>query len=633
VTPPPSRGGGANQRRPSLARTLLASLLLLAAAPASAAEWRDYQIIEWQPRTPPELAALKRIGVTAAMVLADRDGTGTPLPQQTAPLQAAGLRWYVENIATDLYSQYHRWTPGKPVNWRFVDVQRRYQADPSDRSALMRDPSLSDPAAQERIDARLTEVVRQQQEYQPLYYSLGDETGVADLAAFWDFDFSPDSLAGMRTWLRRQYPSLAALNAEWGTRYATWDAVQPETTRAAMQRHDGNFAAWADFKAWMDVAFARALRSGTDAVHRADPHALAAIEGAQIPGWGGYDYTRLAHAVDLMEVYDLGENLPILRSFNPRLIALSTAFGATPEDLHGIWRELLRGTRGLVLWDDDHSIVAADGTLGARGQAYAPLFAELRRIAPLLFASTPRTDPVAILYSPASFRTQWMLDQQPQGDAWMQRSAEKENEDNAFRVALHDYAEALSGLGLQPHFVSPAMLARLSGDKVLILPDTLALSPADGRAIAAFAARGGVVIADTPPGRYDAHSKRLPRPAVPVASVHLIAASDTAALAAAIRRAGVAPLVAIDAPATGVETHIFSHGSTMIYALQRRTPGGAAAPVTLTLPGGSAVRDLRTGQGLRTTPDPGVARAPGASRQVTVMLDPVAPTILTWEHR
>ena len=49
-------------------------------------------------------------------------------------------------------------------------------------------------------------------------------------------------------------------------------------TRQAMRRSDDNFAAWADFKAWMDVAFARALRMGTDAVHEADPTALAWLD-------------------------------------------------------------------------------------------------------------------------------------------------------------------------------------------------------------------------------------------------------------------------------------------------------------------------------------------------------------------
>ena len=60
-----------------------------------------------------------------------------------------------------------------------------------------------------------------------------------------------------------------------------------------MQRIDENFSGWSDFKAFMDQSFADALRAGTDAVHAADPTALAAIEGGQIPGWGGYDYSRL----------------------------------------------------------------------------------------------------------------------------------------------------------------------------------------------------------------------------------------------------------------------------------------------------------------------------------------------------
>ena len=91
----------------------------------------DYQIIEWQPRNPAQLATLKRIGVTAAAVIADRDGTGTPLAVQTAPLLQAGLRWYIENIATDFYSRYHRWTPGKPVNWRFIDAATALSRQPA----------------------------------------------------------------------------------------------------------------------------------------------------------------------------------------------------------------------------------------------------------------------------------------------------------------------------------------------------------------------------------------------------------------------------------------------------------------------------------------------------------------------
>jgi hypothetical protein len=599
--------------RPCRIAYLAVVAVMLACASASAEPWRDYQIIEWQPRDPAQLATLKQIGVTAAAVIADRGGTGTPLPVLTAPLRQAGLRWYIENAATDFYAQYHRWTPGKPVNWRFVDVQQRYRANPDDLSALMRDPSLSDPASQARIDERLTGIVRREQHFRPLYYSLGDETGIADLSAFWDFDLSPASLAGMRTWLRTQYATLDALNAEWGTRFATWNDAQPEITLQAMRRTDGNFAAWADFKAWMDVAFATALRRGTDAVHAADPRALAAIEGAQMPGWGGYDYTRLAHAVDLMEVYDAGENLPILRSLNPGLVEITTSFGAGPVDVQQIWRELLRGARGLVLWDEDNSIVHPDGTLGDRGKAYAPLFAELHRIAPLLIAAVPQVDPVAILYSPASFRTQWMLDQQPKGDAWMERHADTEDEDNAFRASMRGYVDNLAQHGLQPHFVSAAMLPGLH-DKLLILPDTLALAPADARVIAGFAARGGVVVADVPPGQYDAHSRKLPSSALPPGIVQRVPPTNAERLTDVLARTNVAPGVRFASPQADIEMHRYAAGNCTIVALQRTKP--ADGPVGLLLPRPMSVTDLRTGRDL------------GRVQTLNVEVGPIEPTIL-----
>src|ERR1019366_9813737 len=106
-----------------LAAWLLCSLVLM--APAHAA-WDSFEIIEWQNRDLTQLTMLQRLGVSAAMVMADRDGTGTPLARQTPAPRAAGLRWYVENLATDLYASYHRYTPGQPVNWRLISAQERY---------------------------------------------------------------------------------------------------------------------------------------------------------------------------------------------------------------------------------------------------------------------------------------------------------------------------------------------------------------------------------------------------------------------------------------------------------------------------------------------------------------------------
>ena len=81
-------------------------------------------------------------------------------------------------------------------------------------------------------------------------------------------------------------------------------------------------------------------------MHRADPTALAGLEGGQIPGWGGYDYSLLAPAVDVMEIYDEGNAVELARAFHPNLVSLRTSFGTGPREVHAAWRHLLRGGRG-----------------------------------------------------------------------------------------------------------------------------------------------------------------------------------------------------------------------------------------------------------------------------------------------
>jgi hypothetical protein len=214
--------------------------------------------------------------------------------------------------------------------------------------------------------------------------SLGDETGIADLTAFFDFDLSPGSLAGMRDWLRLGYSSLEALNAEWGTDFVRWEDVRPIGARRD--------------------------------------------RGVQIPGWGGYDYS------------------------------------------------LLVDRRGLILWDSENANVRDDATTGEQGLAYAETFAEIRcGTGALLIASEPHVDPVAILYSPASFRTQWMLEQKPKGNAWMIRKSETELEINTARDTMWAYERAVTHLGLQSACVSSPVDLPGRGFRTVILPHAIAL--------------------------------------------------------------------------------------------------------------------------------------------------------------
>jgi len=583
-----------------------------AAAGGGAAAWTRYEAIIWQSGTAARDAGLRALGFDAGAMIADRDSENSAgIAEFIAPLRAGGLRWYVENIATDFYASYHRWRPDRSVTWQFDEIRKLHQANPSDPAGFIRTPSLSDPVWLARIRHRLATQVRIHRRDRPLFYNLADEAGIADLAAFWDFDLSPDSLAGFRNWLGTQYGGLAALNNEWGTDFATWEQVAPMLTDAALRQKDDNFSAWSDFKAWMDVAFSRALRAGTEAVHAADPSALAGLEGTQPPGWGGYDYTRLAGAVDVMESYNGGNSIEIARAFNPALVVLTTSFGQGPEEARNIWRHLLLGSRGLVVWDEG-GVVAPDGTPGPRGRFLAGLLHELHAgIAARLIAATPIVGPVAILVSPPSFRVHWLLERRADGIAWEKRDSETEGgHATADRLALSGTVQLLTGLGVRPLFVSPETLARgdlrKSGTRLLVLPQSIALSDAEGAAIREFVAAGGQVLAIGDAGRFDGHGRRRTSPALAgLAVLHADpsatapAAGDPApleAMAALLGKAGIAPGFALTRddgrPAPDVEARTWRSGAATILALLAST---SATTVTLSLPRPAWVRDLRRG--------------------------------------
>jgi hypothetical protein len=375
----------------------------------------------------------------------------------------------------------------------------------------------------------------------------------------------------------------------------------------------------------MDTAFARALRAGTDALHAIDPSDRSAIEGAQIPGTGGYDYTQIAAAVDVLEVTGGDPAFAVAQAFNPALVLLTTNGRGDAAARHELWRALFSGARGTILWDPDADVARPDGTAGPRGTALAPLFAEFcGPLGATLIAAAPRPDPVAILYSPASFRTNWILDRQAgaaRGEDFSRRRSETELEDNALRVAMRQATGALSHLGLEPRWLSPTMLeggALGDGVRALILPHALALSDAGFFAVRAFIADGGKVFADIFPGAYDGHSRRR---AAPLAEgVTLLPDFSRAALGEGLAAAGVSPGFALTHPdgsaVADVTVRVLRHGTTTILAVQRDfSDDPAAEAMVLTLPRPRRLRDLRTGT--EATTDRFVLR-----------LDPVTPAIL-----
>lgn len=548
-------------------------------------DWRDYRIIMWQDYPASAWKTLKSMGIDAGQY----SGRSDP-PADF--LVGDDLQWYAENIATDFYSAYHRWFPDRRVNWKYYEAKDLYKKDPSSKEAFKRHPSFSDPVWFERVRDRLVSAARKHSPYRPIFYDLGDESGVADLASFWDFDFSDQSLAEMRVWLKERYGTLAALNMQWGTQFSSWDLVSPETTAEAMKRADGNFSSWADHKEWMDISYARALKMGADAIHSVDPKAYVGIGGAQMPGWGGYDYARLITALNFFEPYDIGKNIEIIRSLAPRTPVVTTGFAHGPWEKHRVWYELLHGNRGLVIWDDKNEFVKADGTPGARGIESSPYYNEIRKgIGALLINSRRLAGPVAIHYSQPSFRTDWMLRNQPKGDAWTGRTSSSERLDSDFLRLRESYCYLVEDLGLQYRFLSYLQLEQgelaRSGYRVLILPNSVAMSAMEAAAVQDFIHAGGKVITTGEPGAFDEHSRRLPASQlrdvleqmseIPgVLDYHrLRLLGKEGGVREAARKifeeAGVRPAYSVvdeqGRGVTGVETHVFRNGGATIVAL------------------------------------------------------------------
>lgn len=621
-------------------------------------KWWDYSIIMWEPYSAANFAVLKTLGVNAGQY----NGKAGKPPEF---LLKNDLRWYAENIATDFYSEYHRYRPDRIQHWSFLQAKELYKKDPAGKEAFKRHPSFSDPEWLQRIHDRLVASARANSPYRPVFYDLADESGIADLASYWDFDFSDQSLAEMRVWLQQRYGTLPALNRQWGTNFSYWSLVTPETTNEAMKRADGNFSSWADHKEWMDVSFARALKMGVDAIKSVDPDAYVAIGGAQMPGWGGYDYARLSQVLTAMEPYDIGDNIEIIRSVNPDVAVVTTAFGRGPWEKHRIWYELLHGSRGNLIWDDAFENVSKDGVVGERGHEVAPYYNELRNgVGALLTNSVRQSDPIAIHYSQASMRTEWMLAQQPKGAAWVDRSSARERMDSDFLRMRESYCRLVEDLGLQYNFVAYGQVEdgelQKRGYRVLILPRSSSLSELEAKAIREFVDQGGVLIADGEPGVFDSHSRRLPKPLLSdlFEGAHRGKAIRVNAdvlnyhqkrlvrkegeihqlMGKLIAESGVHPAFAVvdesNHPVVGVETHQFRNGGVTIIGLLsnpqfRVNELGPAEfksnqrfetprPVRLKLPAEMYAYDIRAGKSL------------GRKSEIAVAVDPYEPVLLAF---
>ncbi len=475
-------------------------------------KWDDYKIFMYYAyKTAAQQRALRGLGITSGQLQSGR--TQTPTGGRT--WWQHDYRYYCDQINHRYLAAYH--SPAyTPKHLKHQQAEAAYRKDRTSVEPFKRKPCFHDVKARAAAMARQRRAVQTQMRFKPFMYGT-DECGTGNLVEAIDLCFDGRTLKAFRKWLIEQYGSLAAINKQWGTDFKKLSDVVPFTTDQMMARGDDNLSPWADHRHFMNKVFADVLKEGCDVMKEVDGEAIGGIVGAQMPSaFGGYDYWLLSEALDCIEPYNIGNNREIWRSLVPDKPAVTTAFGFGNMEVWRLWHQFLHGDQGIIIYDEKHRYLTADAKPTKLGADIAPTYRELTGgLCKQLKHMKGINDPVAIHYSHPSITAHWMFEVRPRGKNWINRGSASERKDSDFLRLRQSAIHLLEDNQLQYYFASYGQLENGAFDKmdakVLILPQSVAMSKAECDAVRRFVKRGGTVVADCRTALMDEHCKMLPK--------------------------------------------------------------------------------------------------------------------------
>jgi len=376
---------------------------------------------------------------------------------------------------------------------KFNEARELYTAT-GDTQYLHRPYTLQADDTHELVSEKVAQVTEAVARYRPIGYSCGDELSVTYYVTPFDYDFSPVALQHFRTWLQGEYASLAALNDEWATDFATWGEVMPMTADEVRDR--GNFAPWADHRSFMEVSLAGFFDFVDGELESHDPGARIGISGTQAAeAYGGYDWWRLTDALDFGQTYDHKNTGVMHRSFHDLLTAPWWGYAQTgPALSYRLWRRLLEANDGgsfytynYVFWPDYTWTQSTSDSLRHIGDIQGGL-------ARLLHACAERETDVWVHYSHPSIHGAWITGGQ-----------------TVFSENRGGWVQAIEDSGMQASFLAYEQLEQGALTEmmppVFLLPYSLALSDAEVAEIERYVRAGGTIIADARIGLMDEHCR------------------------------------------------------------------------------------------------------------------------------
>lgn len=333
-------------------------------------------------------------------------------------------------------------------------------------------------------------------------YSLGDEIIVRGSCV------KPTCLDNYRKYLQEQYQTVAALNASWGTTYASFAEVQlsqPEDNNEAEALRAGNFPRWYDRQAYQSWNFCQLCERFGKAFRALDPQSKCGFEGAGTFA-DGDDLDGFVRSNGWWSPYP-GTADEVLRSIAPRDFPHSNWMGYTRDAdtlLEKYWRMVTRGCDSVFWWRWD-GVGRFHGFLMENLDPY-PANRELLKdtqiardgLGDLLLHSDMQDDGIGMLYS------------QPSAYAAKVQTAPSFGSYESSHAAFHG---ALRDLGYGFRYFTDRQMrlgeVDLSKFKVIILPLTQAMSAQDAEMFRQYVSKGGTLIADVRPAIYNEHVKPL----------------------------------------------------------------------------------------------------------------------------
>lgn len=546
------------------------------------------------------------------------------------------------------------------------DWFRPWRNDPISAPAV-RTPCFTDPAWRAQLEKRIVEAAEAERYdyYNVRHHWLGDECFLGATVCH-----SESCLAAFRAALARDYGTVDALNAEWGTSFGSFAEARPCQLAELADRD--NLSRWLDHKMFMCRTYAERWAGGArEILQRVSPGSGSGPTGTQVPGYG-YDWAQMMKYVDAIGYYG-GAQRKLVHDFadlyGHPILAGQCGGGYThmqydyePYNYDTMWAGLLKGANLAYHYFG----MALDGDVSATTNMlyWAKSCRELKSGAGKLFLSGRIRPQVAVLYSQASLF-----------------AAKGTGDEAAWQNAQTSWWRLLSDLKFDFRFIPYEMLADGVPDdfRALVLPHSVALSARERASVAAFVARGGTVLADVRPGVRDGHGKTADDPAfaalfdgrrgvllgADVESYNSVklggTGGETAASAAGARtlkervrkqvaavlaKAGIRPVAAVtgaDGTAYSCDAALRTDGENRILALHLDTVGASNAgvalservsqsaygrfdfakgdPVTATFEGKGHVYDVREGRYLGFTDHVETRMIPGWTRLYSILAE------------